>query len=93
MYDMKKKMRMKAMDAMAMEKPANLEKMMKMKMARYGMDEAPSEEESPEHEMEMADKEEDMSEGETEDGFISMPVTPEEKKMILAMRKKSGMES
>lgn len=79
---MKKKMRMKAMDSMVAEgpKPEMIDKMMKAKM---GKEEPKMEEESPEHEAMPSDVQEDMAEG-----YISMAVTPEEKDMIMQLRKK-----
>ncbi len=95
MYGMKHKMRMKAMDAMAGEKPGSLDKMRKMKIEQRlqqsmgdimkPMEEADEEDVQDYEDMNLAEK--DM------EGFISMPVSPEEKKMLLAYRKHQKMKS
>ena len=102
MYGMKKSMRMKAMDEMMKDKPAGLEQMRKKKMqsnleSAYKDLMEPSGEqifEMKEDESLPSDEAEDdeMDYGEGEKGFVAMPVSPDEKKMILAYRKRMSMD-
>lgn len=99
---MRKSMRMRAMDEMVKEKPSGLEDMRKKKMQRNLEDTyrdlMPDDSAQGADENGMDDPQADdgmddqMSSGDhVEEGFVSMPVSPEEKKMLIAYRRRQAM--
>jgi len=90
-----KAIRMKAMDAMSREKPDSIDKMRRMKIEQR-LQQSMGDIMQPAKEIDEEETQdyEDMNLAEKDmEGFISMPVSPEEKKMLLAYRKHQKMKS